>query len=99
MPDRVSRSNSEGNAREINTYLFTCLFLDIVEELENGYMKACLGWVSLGRCAVPMLAQYLHTGNEVWQHSRRPMESVLAKYLPAKQNASLREEKWAGFTK
>lgn len=95
----MSRSNSEGNAREINSYLLTGLFLEIAEELVTGYMEACLDWVSLGRCAVPILAQYLHTGNEVWQHNRRHMRSVLAKYLPAKQNVSLRLEKGAGFTK
>lgn len=57
MPDRVSRSNSAGNAKEINSHLFTGLFLEIAEDSVNGCMQACLGWVSLGRGAVPMLAE------------------------------------------
>lgn len=69
MPERVSKSNSEDSAREIIAHLLIGLFLEIAEGIVNGYMKACLGWVSLGRCAV--LAQELYIGNEAWQHSRR----------------------------
>lgn len=60
----MSRSNSESNAREIISHLLTGLFLEIAEEIVNGYMKADLDWMSSGRCAVPLPAQELHTGNE-----------------------------------